>query len=432
MTSHRLSRDEIVERQTAELRKLLAVTLERNPFYRAKFGLAGVRSAPETIAEFVARIPFTDKSELVADQAAKPPYGTNLAYPLDDYNRIHSTSGTTAAPLRWLDTPESWSWLLDGWTRVFEAAGVTRADRVFFPFSFGPFCGFWMAFDAAVRMGCLTIPGGGMRTEVRLGATRENRATVVCATPTYAIRLGETARERGSNDLASVRVLVAAGEPGGSVPATRALLEELWPGARVFDHHGMTEVGPVTYECPERPGRLHVIDEHYLAEVVDPESGAAVDPGGEGELVLTTLGRTASPAVRYRTRDRVRTAPEQTCPGCGSEETTLLGGILARADDMVVVRGVNLFPSAVEEVVRGIGGVAEYRVEIRRERGMDDVRVLVEPERQAGPGEELAARVGAGLSRAFGLRFSVAAVDPGDLPRFEAKARRWVRLDGEG
>lgn len=421
------SRDVIVDRQTAGLRKLLAAVFERNAFYREKFGLAGLQSVPETIAELVESFPFTQKPELVADQAANPPYGTNLTFPLEDYNRIHSTSGTTAAPLRWLDTPESWSWLLDGWTRVLDAAAVTKEDRVFFPFSFGPFCGFWMAFDAAVRMGCLTIPGGGMRTEVRLRAIAENRATVVCATPTYAIRLGEAAREGG--DLSSVRVLVVAGEPGGSVPATRALLEELWPSARVFDHHGMTEVGPVTYECPQRPGRLHVLDEHYLAEVVDPISGRPVGPGGTGELVLTALGRTASPAIRYRTRDCVQLAEEPLCPACGTPETTFLGGILARADDMVVVRGVNLFPSAVEEVVRSTGGVAEYRVEVRRDRGMYDVHLLVEPQADGEPGAALAQRVGAALNKAFGLRFSVEPAAAGQLPRFEAKSKRWVRVD---
>jgi phenylacetate-CoA ligase len=363
---------------------------------------------------------------LTEDQAANPPYGSNLTYPVERYSRFNQTSGTTGAPLRWLDTRESWDWMVDCWIRVYESAGVLSADRVFFPFSFGPFLGFWVAFEAATRIGCLSIPGGGMRSVARLRAILDNGVTILCATPTYAIRLAEVAAEEGMNlRQAAVRSIIVAGEPGGSIPATRALIERLWPGARVVDHHGMTETGPVSYECPERRGVLHIIESAYLPEVIDDTALWAVGPGDSGELVLTNLGRTGSPLLRYRTGDWVRRAAGTRC-ACGSEELALEGGILGRTDDMIVVRGVNLYPSAVEEILRSAGGVGEFRVEIGTERALPEMAVQIEPAGGADA-QSLADRVAAALQNTFHLRVSVSCVPFGALPRFEAKSRRWFR-----
>jgi phenylacetate-CoA ligase len=166
---------------------------------------------------------------------------------VEEYRRFHQTSGTTGRPMRWLDTPDSWAWVVECWTRIYQSAGVGRRDRIFFPFSFGPFLGFWGAFDAAVRMGCLAIPGGGMRSTTRLRTLLDNQATVICTTPTYALHLVEVAEEEKIDLTAgSVRTIIVAGEPGGSIPATRSHIEQLWGGARVVDHHGMTEIGPVS------------------------------------------------------------------------------------------------------------------------------------------------------------------------------------------
>jgi len=304
-------------------------------------------------------------------------------------------------------------------------AGIGRRDRLFFPFSFGPFLGFWGAFDAATRMGCLAIAGGGMRSNTRLRTLLDNEATVICTTPTYALHLAEVANE-DDIDLAAgkVRTIIVAGEPGGSIPATRAHIEERWGGARVVDHHGMTEIGPASYECPRRRGVLHILETAFFPEVIDPVSLQPVGPGVRGELVLTNLGRVGSPILRYRTGDTVQRAQETRCV-CGSEEMALEGGILGRSDDMVVVRGVNLYPSAVEQVVRSSGGVAEFRVEIYHERSLTEMSIQIEPV----PGEEPAAishRVAAALHYALGLRVDVSAVPRGTLPRFEAKAKRWT------
>ena len=420
--------------QLERLRALLEVLRAGNAFQRARLDPLGDAAwRPASLAEFTRTVSFTTKAELAADQRAHPPFGTNLSFPLERYTRYHQTSGTTGTPLRWLDTPESWEALTACWVEVFRAAGVGAGDRVMFAFSFGPFIGFWLAFAAAERLGCLCLPGGGLSSVARLRAVLDLRATVLCSTPTYALHLAETAAREGL-DLrrAAVRRLMVAGEPGGSLPATRARLEQLWPGARVFDHHGMTEVGPVTYECPARPGVLHVLEHAFLAEVVDPATGRPVAAGQRGELVLTTLARAASPLLRYRTGDLVqpRFAPEQTdappC-ACGRVELALEGGILGRTDDMVIVRGVNLYPAAVDEVLRRFPEVVEYQVQVRQPQGLGELILEIEPAPDCADPAALAARVQAELQAVFALRVPVTHVAPGTLPRFELKARRWVR-----
>lgn len=409
-----------VSTQLGQLNALLAA-LRTNPFYATKLAGTGLLDGVAKLADFTARCPFTTKAELVADQLAHPPYGTNLTFPLERYTRCHQTSGSTGTPLRWLDTPESWSWMLDNWETVHRQAGTVAADRVFFAFSFGPFLGFWTAFESAQRLGCLVFAGGGMTSVSRLRAILDLRATTLCCTPTYAIHLAEVAAKEGL-DLrrAAVKTLSVAGEPGGSIPAVRARLQELWPGARVYDHHGMTEVGPVSYECPARPRVLHVIERAFIAEVVDPASGQPVGVGGRGELILTNLGRTGSPLLRYRTGDLVQLS---TCR-CGSTDLALEGGILGRVDDMVVVRGVNVYPSAVEEIIRRIGGVAEYQVRVSRKQALAELTVTVEPQPEAPAG--LAERLAAGFESHLSLRVPVTLVPAGSLPRFESKARRWT------
>ena len=399
--------------QLARLRSLLSTIVPANPFYTAKLG---DRSEIASLEEFTNVVPYTTKTELVEDQKLHPPYGSNLTFPLQHYTRFSQTSGTSAAPLRWLDTPESWEWMLGNWRTIYRAAGASAGDRVFFAFSFGPFLGFWTSFEAAAKLGLLCIPGGGLNSEARMRAIIENSATILCCTPTYALRLGEVG-SAGS----CVRMIIVAGEPGGSIPSTRAQIEKLWPGARVFDHHGMTEVGPVSYECPERPGALCVIEPAYLAEIIDPTSGRPVRRGENGELVLTTLGRTGSPLLRYRTGDVVK-------KGFVNDTLAFEGGILGRSDDMVIVRGVNVYPTAVERIIREHTDIAEYRVELRESGVMAEIAIIIEPADGCAAASALAAKLEAELKSAFALRIPVSTAAPGALPRFEMKAKRWVRL----
>jgi phenylacetate-CoA ligase len=405
------------------LRGLLAELIPANPFYTRKLEAAGVGFDVASLADFSTRFPFTTKAELVADQQAHPPYGTNLTYPLANYTRFHQTSGTSGLPLRWLDTPESWDALTESWAEVFRAAGVGTGQRVMFAFSFGPFLGFWLAFAAAERLGCLCLPGGGLSSAARLRVMRDNQPQVLCCTPTYALRLAEVAAtERVDLATLGVRTIIVAGEPGGSIPATRAKLEQAWPGARIFDHHGMTEVGPVTHECPQQPGTLHVMESAFYTEVIDPAAGT---PAAHGELVLTTLTRVGSPLLRYRTGDLVARA-DGACV-CGRNTVRLVGGILGRADDMVIVRGVNLHPSGVEEVLRRFADVAEYQVHVTTAGALVELRVELEPVDRCAEVRGLVAAVQQALQTAFNLRIPVEAVPPGALPRFEMKARRWLR-----
>ncbi|HET9468193.1 MAG TPA: AMP-binding protein, partial [Vicinamibacterales bacterium] len=202
------------------LSALLARIYGRNPFYTRKLDAAGVNPASLTFPRDLSKLPLTTKGELVADQQATPPWGTNLTEPIDNYTRYNHTSSTTGEPLRWLDTNESWQWMLDCWKAVYAAAKVDARDRIFFPFSFGPFLGFWTAFEAGWQIGAHCIPAGGMSSQARLAMIDTLHPTVVCCTPTYALRLLEAAAElRGKADLSgnSVRVLIVAGEAGGSI-----------------------------------------------------------------------------------------------------------------------------------------------------------------------------------------------------------------------
>lgn len=419
-------RDMLRARQLTRVRELLRSAIPANPFYTRKLASAGDLSPLESLEEFSTRLPFTTKAELSADHLAHPPYGSNLTFPLERYTRCHQTSGTSGQPMRWLDTNESWSGLLDNWSEIYRAAQVTAADHVFFAFSFGPFLGFWTAFEAALRIGCLCVPGGGMSSATRLRALLANRATVLCCTPTYARRLAEVAQVEGIPLRESnVRLIIVAGEPGGSVPAFRDEVSRAWNGARIFDHYGLTEVGPAAHECHDRPGTLRVIESAYLPEVIDPKTGQPAAPGQTGELVLTTLNRVASPLIRYRTGDLVKPlAAEDNPPGV--PDLCLGGGILGRVDDMVLVRGVNVYPTAVDEIVHEIGGISEYQVTVRQGRALTELEVTIEV---AGDAEPVRARLERRLQECLTLRVPVKLAPAGALPRFEMKARRWLRED---
>ncbi|HEY3257404.1 MAG TPA: AMP-binding protein, partial [Gemmatimonadaceae bacterium] len=364
--------------------------------------------------EFAARCPLTTKDDLVEDQRSNPPYGSNHTEPFSTYTRFCQTSGTTAQPLAILDTPGSWDWMLANWAQIYAAAEVQPGDTVYFAFSFGPFLGFWTAFEAAAKCGFRCLPGGGLTSAARLRAMIRHRAQVLCCTPTYALHLTEVGASEGI-DLreTSIKKIIVAGEPGGGIPAVRKRIRDGWCGAAVLDHYGMTEVGPVAYERLGEPGHLRVIENSYFAEIIDPKTTKPVAIGESGELVLTTLGRTACPLLRYRTGDLVRRA--------ATEGFVLDGGIMGRTDDMIVVRGVNIYPAAVDSVVREVPAIGEYRVRVTHRGEMTELTLEAEAEDAA-----TIRQLERALTEAFALRIPVAHVTNGTLPRFELKARRWV------
>jgi phenylacetate-CoA ligase len=426
-TLETMAREDLLAHQWRRLAPVLSQIAESNPFYRRKWKAAGIE--PRAIRDWTefGRLPFTTKTELSQDQEAHPPFGSNLTYPLDRYTRMHQTSGTTGRPIRWLDTAESWDWWIRCWTFVYRAAGVGAGDRIYFAFSFGPFIGFWAGFDATRQIGALAIPGGGLNTPLRIQALIATQATVLVCTPSYALRLAEVARETGVDTAAlGVRATIHAGEPGASIPSTRRRIETAW-GARCIDHTGLTEVGATGFTCAA--GALHLNESEFIAEVLDPATGAVLQ-SGEGELVLTNLGREGSPVIRYRTGDRVRLL--NTRCACGRTFARLDGGVLGRVDDMLVVRGINVFPSAIEEVVRRFECVNEFRVEVRRREEMADLRVVVEidePNWGAAMVTSALDQMREALRMACGIRIETAAVGAGALPRFQLKAKRVIHVE---
>ncbi|OQP03880.1 phenylacetate--CoA ligase [Geobacillus sp. 46C-IIa] len=400
--------------QLQKINELLIFVTQFNEFYKEKF--RNLCLPIRTMDEF-RKLPFTTKEELVQDQQLYPPFGRNHCYPETSYVRYHQTSGTSGKPLKILDTEESWDWWRDCWIEVLKSSGVTNRDRLFLAFSFGPFIGFWSAYEAAKKMGTLVIPGGGQSSKERLYSMIENRATVLLCTPSYALHLAEVAEEMGI-DLPStpIRAIITAGEPGGSVPSTREQIEMRW-GAAVYDHAGMTEMGAYGYSCSARNG-LHINEAQFLAEVIDPEALQPVKEGERGELVLTNFSRYGYPLIRYRTKDIVLCSP--TPCACGNPHRFLPGGIIGRADDMVVVRGVNIFPSSIETIVREFIEIKEFRIVYYTEQEMNQVKVQIESE------ADVERRLADRLRERIGIRIDVERVAPGSLPRFSMKAKRVI------
>jgi phenylacetate-CoA ligase len=410
--------------QQKKLHAMLAAILPANKFYQKKLGGIVTHSNWQ-----LADLPFTTRAELEADQLANPIYGTNLSYPLDRYCRFHQTSGTGGKALRWLDTLESWQWFERIWAMIFAAARVEKSETVFFPFSFGPFVGFWGAFSGGTARGNLCIPAGGMTTSARLKLLLELGAGVICCTPTYALHMAETAaKENIPIKSGKVRAIIVAGEPGGSVPEVRARIESAW-NARVFDHTGMTEIGPLGFECFENPLGVHLAENECIPEVIDA-AGNPIAPDSNntqhGELVLTNLGRWGSPLIRYRTGDIVQLNRSKCA--CGRSFARMVGGILGRVDDLVIIRGNNIFPAAIDAIMKSFSEIAEYQVETFKSGAMTEMKLRIEAD-AANNSADLPQRVGKKLQDVLNLRCEVQNVPRGTLPRFELKAKRWIRSD---
>lgn len=418
------SRSELEQWQANRLKDLLGQVIPANPFWTKKYAAAGVDLNSIHVWDDIRRLPLTAKSELVEDQLAHPPYGTNLTFPVAEYSRLHQTSGTTTGrPLRWLDTPASWNWMLDCWSTIYRLLGLRRDDRLCFPFSFGPFLGFWAGFEGAARQGNLCLAAGGMSSEARLKLILENQVTWIGCTPTYALRLAEVAAAQGIDvSQSSVRAVLVAGEPGGSISSVRARISELW-GARVFDHWGMTEIGPLATECEDDPDCLTVNESACIPEIIDPQTGEP-STTGKGELVITNLGRIGSPLIRYRTGDLVEV--DASPHPSGRTWMRLKGGIQGRTDDMLIIRGNNVFPSSIEEIVREFPAVAEFRIVVTRHREMQHIRLELEPDPTANP-QSLAESISAAIKQKLQFHAEIKLVPIDSLPRFEMKAKRLVR-----
>lgn len=405
-----LDGEALAAHQRQRLNALLAEILPHNRFYAAKLG--DVRLPLESLDQ-LADLPLTTKQDLVVSGEAT---AANRTFPVEQYVRFHRTSGTQGRPLVVLDTPADWQWWIDGWQYVLDAAEVGPEDRALMAFSFGPFIGFWTANDALIARGLMVIPAGGMSTRARLELTHSSGATVVLCTPTYALHMAEVAAE-SQIDVASlaVRRIIVAGESGGSVPAIRSRIETAW-NAKVIDHSGATEVGPWGFADRQQRG-LHVNEGMFIAEFLSVDTGRPAGDGELAELILTSLGRSGAPVIRYRTGDLVRPhwSPDGDC-----RFVLLEGGVLGRADDMMIIRGVNVFPSSVEQILRSFPEVVEYRIIAHRRGEMDALRVEVE-DRLDEP-----TRIAKEFQLRLGLNVEIQTVPLGSLPRFEGKGKRFV------
>ena len=420
----RASRADMRRLQARRLREQVAHAYARSPFYRRKLKAAAVTPAVIRTLEDIRRLPFTTKDELKENQASKPPWGDLLAVPVADVLRIHMTSATTGRPLAFLDTADDWRGFYHSYARALHAFGVRTHDMVMAAFSYGPWIGFWSGFYAAQDLGCLVFPAGGLSTEQRIDALMTWPITVLGCTPSYALFLAETAAKKGI-DLAkqtTIRITWHTGEPGASIPATKAKIEAAF-GAKAYDLPGLTEIAAWGFECDARAGLTHVQEDYCYPEVLD-DNDAPVPPGGRGELVFTSLYRKAMPLLRYRTRDLVQLA-DRRCP-CGRTLVAFEGGVLARLDDMKKVRGIIVYPRRIEELVRPHKGVDEFQIVFRRVEGLDDILVRVDPSPSLSTTERdgLRGAVAHDLQLGLGIRATVEMTEPGALPRWDHKARR--------
>lgn len=417
------NRQELESYQLKRLNDLLGLVLPQNRFYRDKFGCDSIQIA--SLNE-LASLPTTTKDEwLCSDLHGVARHHT---YSREEYRRYHRTSGTRGKPMVIMDTQSDWDWWVSTWQYVLDGCGITPRDRILMAFSFGPFIGFWSAHDACLDRGCLVIPSGGMSTAARIDMIASAEPTVIFSTPTYAIHLAEEAIRRGINlPESSIRIVFVAGEPGGSIPEVRQRIESLY-GAKVMDHAGATEVGPWGFGAADGKG-LHVIESEFIAEFLPvsyPSEDHRVDALEKShsplrELVLTSLGRTGAPVIRYRTGDLVNaTVPNSAGPEVPTIFARLEGGVVGRADDMIIVRGVNIFPTSIDSIVRSFPDVSEYRLTVSREGALDQLSLEVEDSLHQP--DRIAERFLVQLN----VRVDVTDVPAGSLPRFEAKSRRIV------
>lgn len=402
---------------------------EHSPMYRRKYDEAGITPGDIRTLEDIRKVPFTVKEELRESQARFPPWGDFMCVPPEEGVRVFQTTGTTGIPVKVLLNKKDWTvHFYDQFMHFMHGYGIKTTDILFVPFGYGLYIAWW-GFQAALEQaGVMIVPGGAQSSRDRVKNMLDWDATVVCGTPTYLLYLGETARKMGvSLPESKIRIVVAAGEPGANVPATKAAIEELY-GARCYDDIGSSEISNFGFECVAQQG-THVIESMFYAECLDPDTLEPVGPGDVGELVLSNLCTESMPLLRYRMKDLVRFNRDRC--DCGRTFLRLEGGILGRSDDMFQFAGVNIFPSGIENLIRQVKEFSsEYQIVVPRQGSGKRMKIRVEPasDRVSGPEME---RAVSRFIEAFKYRITVTpdveVAEVGELPRFELKAKRLIR-----
>lgn len=430
-----LARDELKRLQLKRLKRAIARAWSGSRFYRALMESRGVGPGDlKALQDFFHRFPVTQRADLDRDQLDHPPYGTRLTLPEQSALRYHTTSGTTGKPpVKAFDTERDWIWGADAWASSLYNFGVRPGDAVMVAFGYGSFIGFWGAHYAFEKIGCRVHPTGAMDTKTRLQMLVELGITTLCCTPSYALRMLEVAKEAGI-DFRRARIdkVVVAGEPGASIASTRAIIEAGFD-AHLGDFMGTTETaGIIAFTCSKARGGLHVNEDRFLTEVLHPYTLAPVDYGEKGMLVVTPLVKEAMPLIRYATNDIVIMDPHTSCP-CGRTLDLVRGGILGRYDDMVKIRGVQITPQMVEEIVRAFPEIDEFFSTVYSQRGLDTLRIQVELKQDPGSqsSAEVPTRIRERFKASIGLTPDVEVVPPAALPRFELKARRFTDQRGK-
>jgi len=424
-----MPREQLEALQEQRLRDVVRRVYDAVPAYRAKFDEAGFDPGSLTGLDQLADIPFTVKDDL----RAAYPYGL-FAVPMSDVVRVHASSGTTGQVTVVGYTAGDIDRWADLMARTLAAAGGTPDDIVQVVYGYGLFTGGLGAHYGSERLGATTIPISGGNTKRQVQIMKDFGTTIIAATPSYALLIGETALEMGVDPRElPLKAGVFGAEPWSE--NMRKQLEDIL-GLKAIDIYGLSEVlGPgVASECSCQCG-LHVNEDHFIVEILDPDTLRPVPDGEMGEVVFTTLTKEAIPVVRYRTRDISRIVPG-VCE-CG-RTFRRMERITGRTDDMIIVRGVNVFPSQIEQVLAGIAGVApHYQVMLTKRGALDHVEVHVEVTPDFGFDEikrleSLQRKVRAEIASALAVNIDVKLVEPKSIQRSEGKAKRVVDMRNEG
>jgi len=413
-----------------KLKRQIRYVYDHSPFYRKKWSAVGFE--PGDLKDFkdFEMLPFTTKQELREDQLENPPFGSNLCISPDEIYHIHGTSGTTGKPTVFALSKGDWERMAEAHARIMWGFGLRPTDKVFIGSVFSLYMGSWGALAGVERMGAAAFPfGAGQpgQTEKAVRWLLDVKPTAFYGTPSYALYLAEKAKEMGIDPKEfNIRILFFSGEPGAGVPSTRKRIEETFGGICV-DTGSMAEMTPwmANGECMHRQG-MHLWQDIVYTELVHPETKQVVPYGEEGVPVYTHLEREAQPMVRLWSGD-LSLWTNEPCP-CGRPYPRLPKGIYGRADDMIVVRGVNVYPSAVEDIVRSIDGLSdEFRIVVTRENIMDELTVQVEPDTAgAHDTNALTNTLQQKLKTVLGLTVQVELLPAGTLERTEFKARRVI------
>lgn len=421
-----MPRDGLDAYHIRRIRALMKYAYGRSPMYRRLYDQAGVRAEDiHSLQDFLDKVPCVDKADLQGAQAAKPPYGDLLAhFQTDATSQFYMTSGSTGTPLQVPYNVYEMMRCAEHVAVMCWAVGVRPGDSMYLAFNFGIFVAMWIAYHAAFRLGVHLVSGGGVDTKIRIKQVRDFKPTMLFATPTYALHMAEVAREQGI-DLASssVKYIFVSGEPGGNIPSTRSAIESAW-GAKVYEYYGASETGAMGQGCQVQ-GRMHTFEQDLFSLVLD-DRGVPVSDGQVGEHVVTSFAMLTQPIIKYKTHDLVQ-IHYGGCE-CGRTWKYLQGGVLGRTDNMITIKGVNVFPAAVEALLGEVPGTSEhFEMHVWREKGLDELLVRVEASRELGGSSygETEAQAREVLRHRVRVRIPVEVLPPGSLPRYELKARRF-------